>query len=73
MHHTPIDPHTYARMHDLAKVQARQLRQQAVAGFWAAAFAAVQGLVTGKARRARAADTTPAPASRAALQSSTGV
>ena len=53
MHHTPIDPHTRARLHDLAKAQARQLRQQAMADFWAAAFAAVQGLVTGKARPAR--------------------
>ncbi len=53
MHHTPIDPHTHARTHDLAKAQARQVRQQAMADFWAAAFAAVQGLVTGKARPAR--------------------
>jgi hypothetical protein len=43
-----------ARIHDLAKVHALQLRHAAVAQFWGAAFALVSGVLARRPRAARA-------------------
>jgi hypothetical protein len=54
-HSSSVSLEQSARVHDLAKLHALQLRRAAVGQFWGSVFARVSGLLARRPRVARAA------------------